>query len=306
MKTILVTGADGQLGATFQEQVTLNLNIISGNYVFLGHKELDIVDKKSVKAAFDKYKPNIVINCAAYTNVEGAEENEDKAHDINVIGVENLKKACKKNKAYLIHFSTDYVFDGEKNTPYTEEDKVNPLNIYGSSKLLGDLRLLEDENALIFRVSWLYSNYGNNFFLKIKKSVEEGKELKIVNDQVGTPTYARDLVRHIISIISREEYVGKSGLYNYSDEGVCSWYDFAKMIEFFTKKNQDNVLNSIKRSNISSCRTENRKDKAKRPHYSVLDKTKFYNDFTEGKQNSSWVESLVDCFKWEYLMKRTN
>lgn len=306
MKTILVTGADGQLGATFQEQVTLNLNIISGNYVFLGHKELDIADKKSVKAAFDKYKPNIVINCAAYTNVEGAEENEDKAHDINVIGVENLKKACKKNKAYLIHFSTDYVFDGEKNTPYTEEDKVNPLNIYGSSKLLGDLRLLEDENALIFRISWLYSNYGNNFFLKIKKSVEEGKELKIVNDQVGTPTYARDLVRHIISIISREEYVGKSGLYNYSDEGVCSWYDFAKMIEFFTKKNQDNVLNSIKRSNISSCRTENRKDKAKRPHYSVLDKTKFYNDFTEGKQNSSWVESLVDCFKWEYLMKKTN
>jgi len=298
MKTILVTGGDGQLGLTLFEQSVL-LGKPEDNYVFLGHKDLDITSKKSIEEAFKKYKPDIVINCAAFTNVESAETKKKEAYNINSTAVENLKKACKKHNAFLFHFSTDYVYDGTKNTPYTEEDDVNPLNIYGSSKLLGDMMLLGNENVIIFRVSWLYSNYGNNFFKKVMEFVKEGKQMSVVIDQIGTPTYARDLANTIIFIINDEKYIGKSGIYNFSEEGTCSWYDFAKAIELLAREHQYGPLNnSIFNPFIIPCKTASRKDKAKRPSYSVLDKSKFYEDFHFLKR-PHWLEALNICMNIE-------
>lgn len=271
---ILVIGT-GQLGTAIKNNYQYN-NPQNDEYFFLGHNELDITKEESLKNAFDKIKPNVVINCAAYTNVEKAQEETDKAYQVNSTGVYNLRTICKKYKAYLIHISTDYVFDGEKGTPYNENDFASPLNNYGMTKLSGEVMLSENKNALIIRTSWLYSIYGENFLTKMVKMMKNGEKISVVCDQVGCPTNAEFLADDIIKIISERTYKDKSGLYHYSGNGCCSWFDFAKMIEFFLI--QEEIIKSGQ-CNVVPCFTKDTPSKVKRPKYSVLDNTKFNKDF---------------------------
>lgn len=281
-KRILVTGANGQLGSEMRR-----LGEISPNeYIFTDVAELDITDKDAVIAFTQQNNINVIVNCAAYTSVDKAEDDEATAELINATAVRNLAEAAKSVDATLFHVSTDYVFGSEGNTPRTEDMPLNPLGAYGRTKLHGEQAIAEvGAKAIIIRTAWLYSEYGNNFLKTMLRLTKEKETLNVVFDQVGTPTYAGDLAMTIFSIIEGDYYAGKEGVYHFSNEGVCSWYDFAQ--EISTAMGH--------KCQISPCHSNEFPSKVTRPPYSVLDKTKIKRTF--GVDIPHWRESMIYCLK---------
>ena len=283
MKKILVTGGNGQLG--------LELNDITSKFpeyefIFTDIDELDITNKQQVELFFQNNTPDFCINCAAYTAVDKAEDEPEKAELINVYSSELLAKNCSKHNTSLIHISTDYVFDGTNYQPYTEKDIPNPNSVYGNTKLQGEQRVMKyATKALIIRTSWLYSAYGNNFVKTMLRLGRQRDELGVVVDQVGTPTYAGDLAMAIMNIISRNSIQKGSNIYHYSNEGVISWYDFAQAI----------FRNSGISCNVNAIESSAFPAKANRPFYSVLNKSKIKTDFN--LSIPYWLDSLIKVLK---------
>ncbi|MBS4766020.1 dTDP-4-dehydrorhamnose reductase [Alistipes sp. kh20] len=280
---ILVTGANGQLGREMQRLSAVSPN----NYLFTDVAELDITDAGAVRQAVGQNAVEVIVNCAAYTNVERAEEDEEAAERLNCEAVKNLAKAAAAAGATLIHVSTDYVFDGTAHRPYAEEAVTSPLGAYGRTKLAGE-KAVEESGCkyLIFRTAWLYSEYGNNFLKTMLRLTGEKEHMNVVFDQVGTPTYAGDLAMTIFSIIEGGYFAGNEGLYHFTNEGVCSWYDFA--VEIAAAVGHD-------KCRIMPCHTSEFPTKAARPAYSVLDKTKVKTTF--GVEIPHWRESMLYCLK---------
>lgn len=261
MLKILVTGSNGQLASCIKEMSTEYTNRLT--FFFKSFLELDITDEKAVFEEFEKGDYQYCINCAAFTNVDGAEKDADLADAVNRQGPKNLAKACSQYNIILIHISTDFVFDGTQSTPYSENDITQALSVYGKTKLLGEQEIASACNTFfIIRTSWLYSEYGHNFMKSMIKFGREREAISVVYDQIGAPTYAKDLAGIVLLFIITENT--NYGVYHYSNEGVASWYDFAKII--FEINNLPIVLHPI--------RTEQYPLPAKRPSYSVLDKAK--------------------------------
>ncbi len=265
---ILVTGANGQLGS--------EIKVISNDYAeyqffFTDFEELDITKKNEINKFVKTYKINIIINCAAYTAVDKAEDEKEKANLINVTGPDNLSEISSQNNIVLIHISTDYVFDGTNCTPYKEDDKTKPIGFYGLSKYNGEQSVLKhNSKTIIIRTSWLYSLFGNNFVKTIQRLASTKNSIDVIFDQIGTPTYANDLAKAILSIIQNMDFEYKhKDIYHFSNEGVTSWYDFACAIVELTNSNCK--VNPIESSEFYS--------KTKRPFYSVLNKKKIKNKF---------------------------
>ena len=281
---ILVTGANGQLGNCMRNVAKCSTD----NYIFTDIDELDITDAESVRKMVLDNDVMVIVNCAAYTNVDKAETDAAFAEKINASAVENLAYAIKINDGTLIHISTDYVFGGSHgNTPRTEMEPVNPTGIYGLTKLHGEQAIKTSGcKALIFRTAWLYSEYGKNFVKTMLNLTSTKPQLKVVFDQVGTPTYAQDLADAIYDIIDGRNFEGNEGIYHYSNEGVCSWYDFTKMIAEYAGKTD---------CDIQPCHCDEFPSPVVRPSYSVLDKTKYKQTF--GKKIPYWTESLKVCVK---------
>ena len=287
---VLVSGANGQLGQAIQS--------ISGKYpeidfVFCSSDRLNITDLDNVKAVFNQYKPDFCINAAAYTAVDKAETEQDKAHLINVVGAKNLASVCKENNSVLLHISTDFVFDGNRSTtqcstalPYSEIDTPNPTGVYGQTKLDGEKAIQETfDNYFIIRTSWVYSQFANNFMKTMLRLASERDSLSVVNDQIGTPTNAVDLAEVLIKIISSnfQRPTSNFGIYNFSNEGQCSWYDFAKKIFEISAIEID----------LKPIPTTSFPTPAKRPSFSVLDKTKIKKAFD------------IEILDWETSLKNT-
>lgn len=280
---ILVTGAKGQLGCEMQRLGMVSPN----NYFFTDVAELDITNADAVMHAVRSASIDIIVNCAAYTNVDKAESDEATAELINATAVGNLARAMKEVGGTLFHISTDYVFGCDGNTPRTEDMPLNPLGVYGRTKLHGEQAILESGcKALIFRTAWLYSEFGNNFLKTMMRLTAEKEQLNVVFDQVGTPTYAGDLALAIFSIIEAGVYAGNEGIYHFSNEGVCSWYDFAVEIA--------NVAGNTN-CRINPCHSNEYPSSVTRPPYSVLDKTKIKNTFDIDIPH--WKESMEYCIK---------
>ena len=281
---ILVTGAYGQLG---NELNCLTSEYPEWQFVFADIDTLDITNEESVKVFFEKKEPDFVINCAAYTAVDKAENDADTAEKVNAEASRILGKCSKNAGAKLIHVSTDYVFDGSSSKPYVETDSVNPQSIYGKTKLLGEqLCINENPETVIIRTSWLYSAFGNNFVKTMLRLGAERGKLNVVFDQVGTPTYAADLANAILAIIELCENEPKRfipGVYHYSNEGVASWFDFAKAIF---------EISEVK-CIVSPVRSVEFPTPAKRPEFSVLDKSKIKTTF--GLEIPYWKDSLITC-----------
>jgi dTDP-4-dehydrorhamnose reductase len=279
MNSIVVFGASGQLGHCLK-QVAESRAITS--IYFPPESEADILDKSALRKIFDTYKPAWCINCAAYTAVDKAEDDIEKARSINKTGPENISDLCAEYGAILIHTSTDFVFKGDVSSPLTEGDIAEPVNIYGITKLEGELAVVNRlEKYYILRTSWLYSEYGNNFVKTMLRLGTERDELKIVADQVGTPTYGIDLAGCILDIIAAK--ITAYGTYHYSNEGVASWYDFARAI-FDISGTTVNAL-PIKTSEYPT--------RAVRPAYSVMDKSKIKQTFNI--EIPYWRDSLINC-----------
>jgi dTDP-4-dehydrorhamnose reductase len=282
---VLVTGANGQLGQAIQSIVGNHPSI---DFVFCTSSNLDITNLDDCEAVFQKYKPNFCINAAAYTAVDKAETEPKKAQLINVIGAQNLAEVCKTFDTTLLHISTDFVFDGTAEKPYSEKDISNPTGVYGQTKLDGEIAVQNTwEKHFIIRTSWVYSQFANNFMKTMIRLGSERKKLSVVNDQIGTPTNAVDLAEVLIHIVKSQKSKVKSfGIYNFSNEGECSWCDFAK--EIF---NQKGIIIDLKGIPTSAYPTP-----AKRPKYSVLDKTKITTTFEISIKN--WKESLKKCIQF--------
>lgn len=285
MTKILVTGSNGQLGNELRELA----NNAPFDFIFTDIAELDITDSNAVTALFAQEHFDFAINCAAYTNVNKAESDEELAKKINALAPENLAKACKTYQCKFIHISTDYVFDGSHCQPYSEDEDVCPQSAYGRTKLDGEQRVLAAHDmSIIIRTAWLYSTYGNNF---VKTMIHYGKEkdsLNVVFDQVGTPTYAGDLAQAIITIITKVTQGEKAfvpGIYHFSNEGVCSWYDFTKEIH---------AIAGIS-CQVNPIETKDYPTPATRPFYSVLNKAKIKNTF--GVTVPYWKDSLIRCIQ---------
>ena len=280
---VLITGANGQLGNEMRR-----LGAVSPNeYLFTDVAELDITDKAAVAEFVKSNNVEIIVNCAAYTNVDKAEDDEATAELINATAVRNLAEAVKAVDGTLFHVSTDYVFGLEGNTPRTEDMPTNPLGVYGKTKLHGEQAIAEvGAKAIIIRTAWLYSEFGNNFLKTMLRLTAEKEELNVVFDQVGTPTYAGDLALAIFSIIEGEKYAGNEGIYHFSNEGVCSWYDFA--LEIATAAGHDNCK-------VLPCHSNEFPSKVTRPPFSVLDKTKIKNTF--GIEIPHWRDSMLYCLQ---------
>ena len=281
MSRILVTGSNGQLGSELQK-------IASGfsglNFVFT---DVDVLDITNLQAVDDFCKDkgfDFIVNCAAYTAVDKAESDLDMAYKINRDAVKNLAKVASKYNAALIHVSTDYVFDGTSYRPYVEDDTINPQSAYGKTKAAGEFEALKYHRSIVIRTSWLYSSFGANFVKTMMKLGSERRELKVIYDQIGTPTYAEDLALSIISItrVSIENEI-KSGIYHFSNEGVCSWYDFAFEIIDFQKYN----------CSVKPIESKDYPSIVKRPFYSVLNKTKIKSTFNI--EIPHWKTSLYKC-----------
>lgn len=283
MLNILITGANGQLGNEMRRLGAVSPN----NYLFTDVAELDITDTAAVGELMRRERIDIAVNCAAYTNVERAEEDEATAHLLNCQAVRNLAEAAAATGATLMHVSTDYVFDGQGHLPYREEDPTSPLGAYGRTKLAGEQAVVDSGcKYLIFRTAWLYSEFGNNFLKTMLRLTAEREELKVVFDQIGTPTYAGDLALAIFAIIEGERYAGNEGIYHFTNEGVSSWYDFAVEIAAATGHDACRIL---------PCHTAEFPTKAARPAYSVLDKTKVKRTF--GIEIPHWRESMLYCLE---------
>ena len=281
---ILVTGSNGQLGSEIKN---LAANYASFSFFFMDLPELDICDSDQLEVFFTENNINAVINCAAYTAVDKAEQDSDIAKKVNATGVLNLVSALETVKGKLIHVSTDYVFDGNHFLPYTEKDKVSPIGVYGETKRAGELAVLNNAiDAIVIRTSWLYSSYGNNFVKTMLRLGNEKEELGVIFDQVGTPTFARDLAKTCLEILSgsTSANINKNGnLYHYSNEGVASWYDFAISIMELGEVN----------CKVNPIQTKDYPTLAKRPQYSVLNKSKIKTDFKI--EIPYWRDSLKDC-----------
>ncbi|MCR6784771.1 MULTISPECIES: dTDP-4-dehydrorhamnose reductase [Bacillus cereus group] len=275
---VLVTGAKGQLG---QDVVSL-LKEQKWEVFGFGREELNITDEKQVSEKVLLIQPDIIIHTAAYTQVDQAESDEEAAFKVNAEGTKYLAQAAEAVGAKFCYVSTDYVFDGTKDTPYKADDQTNPQTVYGKSKLVGEQYTQEycSKNYIV-RTSWVFGLYGNNFVKTMLRLAEENKELGIVHDQVGSPTYTTDLARFIISLVQTDKY----GVYHGSNSGVCSWYEFAK--EIFKQSNIEIVVNPLK--------TEDFPRPAARPKYSVLDKGMIEENGFESFQN--WKEALKDFLK---------
>jgi dTDP-4-dehydrorhamnose reductase len=279
---VLVSGKNGQLGKELQDIASSNKNY---QFIFFDREELNITDEVALKNIFQKYSPSFFINCAAYTAVDKAETEKEIAYQINAEAVGNIAKQCNQFNTTLIHISTDYVFDGKSTQPYKEDDKTNPVNYYGYTKLKGEeLALQNNPNTIIIRTSWVYSEYGNNFVKTMLRLMNERKEINVVSDQVGSPTYARDLAEAILSIVnSQRSTVNGQPIYHFSNNGIISWYDFAIAIKEI--KQLDCIVNSIPTASYPTP--------AKRPAYSGFDKTKIVTTFNI--QLKDWKESLKEC-----------
>lgn len=275
---ILVTGSQGQLGSEFRRLQQSSPH----EFKFTDSNDLDITNLEALEHFFADNTVDVILNCAAYTAVDKAEDQKDMAFAVNKNAVSNVVELCKRHNTKLIHFSTDYVFNGKAVTPYNESDIVNPLGVYGASKLAGEQLILNSGiSALIIRTSWLYSEYGKNFVKTMMTLGKEREGLRIVYDQIGTPTNARDLAEACLVCIEKiKDWSGDRKLYHYSNEGVTSWYDFALSIF---------ELHQIS-CNVDPILSQDYPFKAPRPAYSVLDKRKFKADF--GVKIPHWRASL--------------
>ena len=281
MKNVLVTGANGQLGNEMRRLGSVSPN----NYIFTDVAELDITDKAAVAQFVATNSVDVIVNCAAYTNVDKAEDDQATAELINATAVANLAEAVKAVDGTLIHVSTDYVFGTDGNTPRTEDMPTAPLGVYGVTKLHGEQAIAASGcKALIFRTAWLYSEFGNNFLKTMLRLTAERPALNVVFDQVGTPTYAGDLAVLIFSIIEYGTYEGNEGIYHFSNEGVCSWYDFATEIAAAAGHTE---------CRINPCHSNEFPSKVTRPPYSVLDKSKVKRTFDV--EIPHWRESMIHC-----------
>lgn len=304
---ILITGANGQLGNELRivsksssnkyiftdvteasEESILMIKKLAGNEVNTNTRHLDITKLEDIRELVQNEKIDAIINCAAFTNVDAAEENKTLAQMLNSQAVENLAIAMKEVNGLLVHISTDYVFGGDPyNTPCNENQKGTPTGIYGLTKLQGEKKVIESEvNYLIFRTAWLYSEFGKNFVKTMLHLTATNPQLKVVFDQTGTPTYAYDLAKTIYDIIENRLYENHSGIYHYSNEGVCSWYDFTKMITEYSGQNE---------CDIQPCHSNEFSSPVKRPAYSVLDKTKIKETFQI--KVPYWTDSLKVCIQ---------
>ena len=289
---ILVIGKNGQVGQSIQNLVnkTSNSNLSDYGFVFVGRDELDLSKAINIQAYFEKNKFDVVINCAAFTDVEKAEVDENEASLINHMAVKEVATIAKKNNMKLIHISTDFVFDGDKREPYIESDKTSPVNIYGKTKLEGEFAAISimKFNAFVLRSSWIYSEFGNNFVDTIIKNATLKGQLNIISDQFGTPTYANDLAQTIIDILNKDKFNERempSEIFHYSNEGECSWFDFAKEIVDILQID----------CNLSPITSEDYPQLAKRPKYSVLSKKKISEEFD--LNINYWKDSLKSCLQ---------
>jgi dTDP-4-dehydrorhamnose reductase len=283
MNNILVTGANGQLGSEIKE---LAPNYPNCQFVFTDVEELDICNHKEVANFIEVNQINTIINCAAYTAVDKAEEQFEIANNINHLAVANFAQLAKERGIKLIHISTDYVFDGTAHKPYLETDTPNPKSVYGKTKLAGETAMLKinPANSIIIRTSWVYSGFGNNFVKTMLCLANERDTINVVADQIGTPTYAGDLAQAILDILPKINNTGVE-LFHYSNEGVCSWYDFAKAI--FEIQGLPIKVNPIESKQYPTP--------AERPFYSVLNKTNIKKTFQ--LEILYWKESLVNCLQ---------
>jgi dTDP-4-dehydrorhamnose reductase len=290
MAKILVTGGTGQLGQSIKRLANQYPNF---EFTFPERDVLDLTEQKSIADYFNQHSFQYIINCAAYTAVDKAESEPENADQINHRSVEEIEKIAKKQNSTLIHISTDYVFNGQSFKPYTEDNKTSPTSVYGLTKLHGEQAVLEQDSAgCIIRTSWVYSEYGNNFVKTMLKLGKERDSLGVIFDQVGTPTYALDLAQAIMDIVIENEESGilsedspEQRIFHFSNEGVCSWYDFAKAI--FEISGVDCHVNPIE--------TKDYPTPAKRPHYSVLNKAKIKSAF--GIEIPYWKDSLSNCLQ---------
>ncbi len=278
---ILVTGSNGQLGKELKHFADAYKQF---KFVFASREDLKLHHYGLVENFFSGIKPQFCINCAAYTAVDKAESEQDMAMLVNGEAVGHLAGVCKKYKTKLIHISTDYVFNGESETPYNEDDSVEPINTYGRSKLLGEqLCMIENNDAIIIRTSWLYSEFGNNFVKTMLRLMRERNEINVVSDQFGSPTYAADLAKAILAIIASGTW--QSGIYHYSNEGKISWYEFALAVKA--------IIGSA--CKVNPIPTSAYPAPAKRPHYSLLDKSKIKS--TYNIEIPDWKSSLSICIQ---------
>ena len=283
MLNILVTGANGQLGSEIKRIASRSNHY---NYTFVDVEEMDLADDEAIFRFFEGKNFDFLINCAAYTAVDRAEEESDVSYKINANAVKTLASICRDRKIRMVHISTDYVFDGDGNKPIAEDATVNPLSVYGKTKLEGERHVLETlPDAYVIRTAWVYSTYGKNFVKTISRLAGERTSISVVNDQIGSPTYARDLAGVIINIIHAIEVrrVDSPGVYHYTNEGSISWYDFACFIvEYYGYACE-----------VKPIPTEEYKTLAARPTFSVLDKRKIKRTF--GIEIPHWHKSLVEC-----------
>ena len=285
MAVILVTGASGQLGSEIK---AASRNYSGYEFIFTDADNLDITDSIAVNDFISGNQPDWIINCAAYNFVDRAENDSENAIRINATAVKNLAESIRGTETRLIHVSTDYVFDGTSNTPFNENSAVNPQSVYGKSKLEGEKFALLHNGTMVIRTSWLYSAFGNNFMKTMLRLGKEKGSVNVVFDQVGTPTFAGDLAEamlYIVSRVIRNQIAFVAGTFQYSNEGVCSWYDFAT--EIFLEAGLKCKVNPILSKDFSST--------VKRPSFSVLDKSKIKEDY--GLEIPHWRKSLLKCLE---------
>lgn len=301
---ILVTGCNGQLGnciRDYRSEMPADF-VVNNKFIFtdiniekdintdtMRFTKLNITNYDDILALLKEENINMIINCAAYTNVDKAEDEANIAYVVNAAAVDDLARAAAEVGAKMIHISTDYVFDGKGHKPYTENNITNPIGMYGQTKCAGENRVFErlGDNGIVIRTAWLYSNYGKNFVKTIIKAGLEKEELKVVFDQIGTPTFAMDLADAIFKIINSEKWI--SGIYHFTNEGVCSWYDFAEAIREIYELPCD----------IIPVHSNEYQTKAERPYYSVLDKTKIKE--TYGIVISHWRWALERCLERPFV-----
>jgi dTDP-4-dehydrorhamnose reductase len=279
MTTILITGSRGQLGNEMQLAAS---RFPAFSFIYTDVDELDICDKSALDSFVKNNAINVIVNCAAYTAVDKAEDDLELCYKINAEAVQNIGEVAASNKLKVVHVSTDYVFDGTNYIPYTEDQPVCPATVYGKSKLQGEEVLMKAcPQSVIIRTAWLYSSFGNNFVKTMMKLGSERDSLNVIFDQVGTPTYAADLADAILQVLSSETFV--PGIYHFSNEGVCSWYDFTKTIHRIAGIECD----------VRPIETKDYPARTPRPHYSVLNKAKIKT--TYGISIPHWEESLERC-----------
>ena len=289
---ILVTGKNGQLGQSIKRLLDEKCfaNLSSFSFIFTGREELNLENLESIQSYFVRNDIDIIINCAAYTKVDQAEEDQNQANLINHNAVRELAKISKSNKIKLIHISTDFVFNGHKREPYTEDDKTSPINIYGETKLAGELAIISTMpfNSIIIRTGWVYSEFGNNFVKTILNLATKSNTLDIVSDQIGTPTYAYDLANLILQIVGSENFLENekpTSIFHYSNEGKSSWYEFAKEVISISGIN----------CHLNPINTEDYPLPAKRPKYSILSKKKISQEYALNIHH--WKDALKACLQ---------